>query len=330
MSKEAIDGPINPQYKINQIIQTDRFLSHLSGIDNVEPALGGVSHEVFRITSDGKRYYVKKRGINFAKIPEISSNPADIINEYNALTIFNEFTPDNFPQVLSINENQFYLVLSDSMPKGELLEKLFLDNKVTAQTIFNVGNTLKRIHSTASQYTQDIRPEGDNRHYEKKLQDRFGYRQNNALNELIDDLRNTQRHLILGDTAPKNIGVNYGGENITFFDLEDAHQGNIVFDYGYLLGHILLHTFTSPKVATESINSFTQGYGNTNFKDETVKRIVLGIMLYRLDSVIPYPVPNIHVDDKVNVQERIESLLISKLDKSTWPNLINELNYGKN
>jgi len=65
-------------------------------------------------------------------------------------------------------------------------------------------------------------------------------------------------------------------------------KGNIVFDYGYLLGHIALHTLTSPEKIMASMEAFMKGYGETDFKEETVKKIALGSMLYRLDSIVPY------------------------------------------
>ena len=87
--------------------------------------VGGVAHQVFQIRSGSNKYYLKIRGDKFATIPEITCNPADIAIEHKALIKFNQIAPDNFPQVLSFNENLHYLILSDAIPDGEKMEDLF-------------------------------------------------------------------------------------------------------------------------------------------------------------------------------------------------------------
>ncbi len=324
-SSEFSSDPLD----IINTINHDPFLSKLPHVDNVVRVSGGVVHHVYQITSDEKRYYLKIRGATFAQIPEISCNPDDIINEYNALILLGGMSPENFPRAMSFNSGKSYLVLSDAMPDGELLEKLFLEGRVTSDIMFHLGATLKKIHSLSRSYNDDLRANGDTAHYEKKLLDRFGYRQNPVLDGMVDDLRREDRQLILGDVAPKNIGVNNEGKLFIFFDLEDAHRGNAIFDYGYLIGHILLHTFTFPESAIEDIEAFCKGYNSDQFDEGMIKKIALGIILYRLGSIVPYQT-NLTSSQKLIIQQRIERILSNKLISKPWGEIISTIRYEEN
>lgn len=307
---------------VRDIIRTDSFLARLPGADEVSPVPGGVSHSVYLMRCGEARYFLKIRGDRFARIPEILCNPDDIAVEYAALSLFHELASENFPRVLAFDEKRHYMVLSDAMPNGVKLEAMFLQHTVTSPILFTFGQTLKQIHVLASTYRQDLRMSGDQGHYDIKLQHRFGYRHNHVLDRLVISLREQgNRHLILGDVAPKNIGVNDGGTRFIFFDLEEAHRGDAVFDYGYFLGHILVHTITMPLLAEEAINSYIRGYGEPDFDEGMVKQIALGTVLYRLGSIIPYPTclsPN----QRIVAQKQIEDALLLNLTKTTWGEIL--------
>lgn len=317
----------NISQEVINIVSHDTFISSLPRVDELAPVLGGVAHHVYQITSGRERFYLKIRSDRFVRTPQITCNPADIAIEHRALTVFHQISPENFPQVLSFNQNKFYMVLSDAISNGEKLETLFLEEKVTPTMLFNLGRNLRKIHDRSRTYTQGLREDDDKARYEELLQHRFGYRHHLVLDELIDQLRKQGgRQLVLGDASPKNIGANNNGELFIFFDLETAHKGDTVFDFGYLLGHVAIHTFASPQISVEAIQSFSNGYGVHDFNEGTVKKIALGIMLYRLGSIIPYP---LHLTDeqKVLAQKRIESVLSYNLGIATWPEVISLLQY---
>lgn len=281
-------GAVQPEVDVDNILDSDDFLLSLPHIDGISPVMGGVAHQVFEIRSGDKRYYLKIRGDRFASIPEITCNPADIVFEYRALTAFHQVAPDNFPQVLAFDEDRHYLLITDAMPNGEKLENLFLKGKVTPTMLFNFGRTLTRIHAASSSCQDALRDGGNHVYYHTVLGHRFGYRHHPVLDGLVQSFSALDnKQLILGDVSPKNIGVNNNGELFIFFDLETAHQGDVVF--AYFLGHILVHSLASAETALVDVESYTQGYGQHDFDDLMVKRIALGTMLYRLRSTIPYP-----------------------------------------
>lgn len=313
--------------EIMGIVHNDHFISSLSEIEEISAVSGGVAHSVYKISSGQERFYLKIRRDHFVQVPQITCNPADISIEHKALKTFHEVAPENFPQVLSFNQDRFYMVLSDAVPHGQKLEDLFLNDQVTPGMLFNLGTTLRKIHDLSMPCVQGLREDNDRQKYEELLQHRFGYRHNLVLDELSDHLRKLgNRRLVLGDGSPKNIGANNDGELFIFFDLETAHKGDVVFDYGYLLGHIAIHTFTSPQRAVENIQAFAKGYGVQTFSEEMTKRIALGIMLYRLGGIIPYPL-HLNDEEKQEAQRRIETVLPLNLGVASWPEVINLLQF---
>ena len=316
--------------EISSILASDNFLLSLPKINNVLKISGGVAHQVFQINAGINRYYLKIRGDRFASIPEIACNPKDIEIEYRALESFHQVAPDNFPKVFNFNQDKNYLILEDAMPNGEKLEDLFLKGKTTPQMFFNFGQTLAKIHDASSSCKKPIRINGDRAYYKTVLGHRFGYRNNPILDSLIESLSALKnKQLILGDVSPKNIGVNDNGKNFMFFDLETVHQGDTVFDYAYFLGHILIHNLTSSSANLEDVTEYMKGYGDHKFEELMVKRIALGIMLYRLRSIVPYPT-RLNAIQATEVERNIESLLPHDLTKLDWPKAISLIRYEQN
>ncbi|OGH16143.1 MAG: hypothetical protein A3C30_02880 [Candidatus Levybacteria bacterium RIFCSPHIGHO2_02_FULL_40_18] len=318
MEKEAIKSSFLPYPDIPPIIELDPFLATLRKIEKITPLYDGVAHCLFRVQADGKSFFLKIRGDHFPRIPEIITNPEDIKNEYKALSIYGSLLPDNFPQVVSFNNNAHYLITSDATFNGELFLETLVRGDVTREIAFSLGRTLRSIHDSTGQHTEDLRSEGDSFHYDQKLLHRFGFLRNVGLDEMVQRLRQEERQLVLGDPAPKNIGMNNDGSLFVFFDLEDAHQGNPVFDYGYLLGHIILHNCLMPGKAMDLIQGYTGGYNGHAYDEDMVKKIALGTIRYRLAGRIPYEAPNIPFDLRSDILGSIENFLSVDLGKVNW------------
>jgi len=171
MNKETLSPYTTPR-EVKDIVARDRFLSSCKQIHEVSPVSGGVAHHVYRVRTDSDIFYLKIRGNRFAQMPEIACNPVDICNEKKALMVFNEISPENFPRILSFNEEKFYMILTNALPNGELLQDLLLKGDISESMLFNLGGTLKNIHQRSMFYQQDIRKNGDSQHYEKKLSQR--------------------------------------------------------------------------------------------------------------------------------------------------------------
>lgn len=330
MNKEYSNRTEAIPQEISSILASDNFLLSLPEINNVLKISGGVAHQVFQINAGINRYYLKIRGDRFASIPEITCNPKDIEIEYRALESLHQVAPDNFPKVFNFNKDKNYLILEDAIPNGEKLEDLLLRGETVPQMFFNFGQTLAKVHDASSLCKEPVRIDGDQAYYKTVLGHRFGYRNNPTLNSLIKSLSALQdKQLILGDVSPKNIGVNDNGTNFMFFDLETAHQGDIVFDYAYFLGHILIHNLTSSSTNLYDAMEYMKGYGDHKFEELMVKRIALGTMLYRLRSIVPYPT-RLNASQTADVEKKIESILPYDLTKIDWPKTISLICYEQN
>lgn len=316
--------------EVREIIKNDSFLLNLPEIQSVNRVPGGVAHHVYQISDGISRYYVKIRGEHFASIPSIICNPADIENEYQALMIFAEALPQHFPRVLSFNGSGHYLILSDVIQDGETMETMLLNKEVPDCLYYEFGHTLRRIHGATSTNHNSIRPTGDEEYYQTVLNHRLGYRNDPVLNSAIERLSNLpNRQIILGDPSPKNIGVQNSGQLLTFFDLETAHLGNPEFDFAYALAHMMLHAIDDKDLMLKTVDEFLEGYGVTHYDQLLIRQITLGIILYRLNSIIPYPLA-LTDEQKVLAERHVESMLHRVQEKESWSDIINMLfQYGQ-
>jgi len=276
-------------HDVRDITCKDLFLGSLSGEGSVTPVNGGVAHRVYQISHGSDSYYLKIRGNRFASIPSISCDPHDIDHEHTALQRFGAVVPTIVPHVYSFNPDKHYLILSDVIGDGQKMEDILDHDGVPEKLFRQYGATLRTIHDATKDIQDSIRPGGDTEYYQRVLGHRFGSLNHPILNALMSELSSMPRQLILADFAPKNIGVPVKSKLLTVFDLETAHQGNAVFDFGYAFAHVILHTIDDPSMMAQAIQNFLEGYGTQHtFDPNLVKKIIHGILLYRLNSVIPY------------------------------------------
>ncbi|PIS04896.1 MAG: hypothetical protein COT81_03950, partial [Candidatus Buchananbacteria bacterium CG10_big_fil_rev_8_21_14_0_10_42_9] len=141
-----------------------------------------------------------------------------------------------------------------------------------------------------------------------------------------------ERSLILGDLSPKNLGLVSG--ELRICDLDTAHRGNPIFDIGFFIGHVYLHSLEHEYPAAQYVKEFLRTY---HPEDETdaippeddllLKRIVLGTLLYRLNNkMVPYPL-DISEEEKVKVVAEINNLLKSNL--LDWETIESQIHYAK-
>jgi hypothetical protein len=310
----------------NNIIQNP----HIYGVPNItsaKVATGGVVHSVWELETEKGKFYLKIRGYRFAKIPEIETYPSNIVYEYKALELLGNLMPDNFPQVAYINPDEGVLIVTDAIPDGESFETLLRGQRVTQEILGTLGETLKKIHNSCKSISKSIRKNEDNEFFQEKLEHKLGYKNNPVLDDIVQEMTFYQpRQIIIGDPSPKNIGVNNNGSLFTFFDLEDVHRGNVVFDVGFLVGHIILHTHNNIQKAVAYVESFLRGYEDRHLETRLVKAIALGAIMYRLDSfVIPYSI-DLSDEAKSSMLESMENiLLIPDLDSLSWYELVRKI-----
>lgn len=261
-------------------------------ISSIRKVSGGLVHHVYKVTREDNSYYLKVRGSTFAALPSIVSNPKEIIYEKLALEIFSNAIPDVFPHVIAFNGAKSALLMTDVNPSECTLAKSFDNGLVNSGTLKSIGNTLGRVHRELQKVPAEIRATGEQEQYELNLNRRLLGSNNPVLDNVAQKLRKLPRQLILGEISPKNVGVN-NNDQITFFDLETAHMGNTIFDVGYLLGHIMLHSFYYPGKMSEFTDAVLTGYEEEQLEfnryDPLLWNIAAAAILYRLENkVVPY------------------------------------------
>ncbi|MFC1627439.1 aminoglycoside phosphotransferase family protein [Patescibacteria group bacterium] len=320
---EARDSSLSAFDKIAQEISgfSDKF--GLPEISSVEKVSGGVAHHVYRLETGQENFFLKIRGDRFSTIPEIEINPKDIEFEHRSLELLGSFLPDNIVKPVFFDKERNFMILQDAMPNGETLETEFLNNNVSGETTAVMGELLREIHERTSDVVDPVRKLDDRDFYDLKLQHRFSYRKDPVLNSTIESLQMRNRQIVLGDFSPKNVAVNDGGEHLVLFDLEDVHQGNPVVDVAFGAGHIIVHSLDDSEKAINLTEHFLKAYGE-NSQDHTLKALTIGVLMYRLDSVIPYPVQV--GERKMRIINQAESLLADfQLPTINWHDLINRL-----
>lgn len=289
----------------------------------LEPISGGLVHHVYRLVSSDKPMYLKIRGSAFSTLPDIQVNPTDIQYEKKAMDLLDQKLPGMFPHVLAYYEYDHALLMTDVIPSGFTLERSFNSGTVSEEIMHACGKAVAKFHKVV-EYSPPVRPDKDHISYSNNILYRLGYLGIPELDRAIERLEQMPRQLIFGDFSPKNIGINANNE-VTFCDLELVHSGNTIFDVSFLASHILLHS-KSVEEGTCKLESFLVSYlsdAHTDFDEELLKILILGIGLFRLDNpIIPYSLP-MGETEKKNRALKIKEIISS--DIKSWFQIIERM-----
>lgn len=286
----------------------------------------GVVHHVWELDTAQGKFYLKIRGDRFARVPEIRTEPRNICYEFKATRLLHATLPAVFPRPVYFDEASASLITADVIRDGATLESMLLAGDADTHTVQNLGRSLRFIHHACHGMTESIHENHDRDFFNDKLRHKLGFRSHPILQEVIVELSHCQpRQLIVGDPSPKNIGVSNHGRHIAFFDLEDVHRGNTVFDFGFMLGHLILHGLNDVFYAQSLATGFLQGYGDPTDGGRLAKAIALGTMLYRLHSIIPYCV-GFPQEAGRDLSQRVEAMLHEvKNGDISWQSIIARL-----
>jgi hypothetical protein len=314
---------INPEAIVNEVVR-DPLSFGVPKVVSVAPVSGGVAHYVYRLKTQGGRFYLKVRAEHLPLLPSIGINPRDIVFEYRALLLLGRLLPAYFPEVVYFDPERCFLILTDAMPgerhEGYTLEQLLLEKRVKFSSLYRMGQALRAIHDSAGELSESIRPDDDKEFFKRKLQHRFGFQNNRTINAAIRGLSVEQpRPIILGDPSPKNVG----GESVIFFDLEDVHRGCVVFDVGFVIGHLILHAHDDSQRAAAYVARFMQGYRNAHVLEASLTKVIaVGTAMYRLTSIIPYPIDLSKADKATLIKQMGAMLEDLESGETRWAALI--------
>ena len=251
-------------------------------IKDMEPALKGTINFVYKLTGEKQNYYMKHRKDFCKNFPGIKIDPQDLAHEVNVLHVMHDAYPQNFPYVVFFDNSENFCVMTDVVQSGFDLADGFNNKKLLSEDFYALGKTVGALHFTLKNEHRCDRT-NDLEIYNLNLDYKFGKNAHSA--HIIDALNAEPKQMILGDLSPKNIG--YNNSQFVFYDLEYSHQGNALYEAGFLISHIMLHYSDDEELANH-VDAFKNGYTSSNAEIDVhsalLNKVVLGTMLYRIDN----------------------------------------------
>jgi 5-methylthioribose kinase len=286
---------------------------HLGKVTSLEPVSGGLVHHVIRVRAK-EDVYLKFRGDSYASLPHISTSPDIISSEARALSILNQHAGEYFPDILHFDRRLMFLLLSEVMPAGRNWAEDFKEKIVRNKDIEAFGVALGDIHFKTASFTSPVRRPNDYAFSRNQLKYTIGRSDHPLLVWASEEHLKRSTHLILGDVSPKNLFVRKGV--VRFCDFETVRQGCVVFDQGWAIAHLILHS-NDTDGALRSVRSFVEGYQKKNkilIDDPLMIPTICGVLLYRLDNdTIPYDL-SFNQREKEQMAKRILEALSNALD----------------
>jgi len=327
-----ITSPSVPASELPPLYQNARRLieQHLGTIRATEVVAGGLASHVYRVRGEKQKGIAKIMGGHFARLPHILIDPKAAEYEWEALQAMFELEKDTFPQPLAFDKAISMILMTDIIPNGKTLEQRLENRVVTSEEMVDVGRTVARIHNKLADFDGSFRDGHDEEDYKKGLQYRFGYQGNIVLDDVVRQLDHEPTQLILGDLSPKNIGQGQEGQ-VTMRDLKYFYRGNLMYVYGYLAGHILVHTLDDPTRSEAFVSSLLQGYRSEDVNLDTesmlLKRLTLGTVLYRLhNDIIPY---NVDLSPEAKLQKSVVVFNLLEKEALSWADITQALSRPK-
>ncbi|MEI7616225.1 MAG: phosphotransferase, partial [Actinomycetota bacterium] len=254
-----------------EILKSKGIIRKDSSFINV---MGGLVHDVRRIKSGNKIFYLKIRLDHFKTDKTIKIVPSDINFEKRAIELLmDKCHSGTVPKLIHTQDN--FLLLEDVKNSNtKCVYDMLYGQKINSKEVWQIGREMRQFHQNSLKIKEKIRSQSDeNSLYGNYLYWRFGVWKNKDLNLLIEDLKEKcARQYIYGDFNPKNMFFSRG--RMRLIDLETFHKGNTIFDVGFFGGHILFHFLNNKPLAKELIEEYFSGYGlNVNDYDVALRLI---------------------------------------------------------
>ena len=268
---------------------------------SVQPLAGGVSSNIFRV-STSRAQYCLKQALPQLKVAKEWLAPVDrVFAEIDWLQTAAKIVPANVPIVLGVNRESKSFVMQYLGDEYVNWKTELLAGRAARGIAVQVGQMLGRIHAQTAQQTDLAqRFANDETFYAIRLEPYLeeAARQHPSLSghlkALIARTQSNLKVLVHGDVSPKNILLGPAGP--VLLDAECAWYGDPAFDVAFCLNHFFLkaaHRSEINAVLLSDAGDFLTAYlaeVTWETKAELEHRIITllpGLLLARIDGKSP-------------------------------------------
>ena len=229
---------------------------------------GGVSSEIYLVIDGASRFVVKQALGKLMVKDDWFADTSRNESEYDYIQYVSQIVPDSVPRVLHKGNGYFAMeYLSDGFEnwKEQLLGKMW-----EIEYAKTVGSLLAKIHSVSKGDAEAAkRFNNDQNFWDLRIEPYIVTtgKRHPELTSLFEEeatrLRNHKECLVHGDFSPKNILVSES--RLVALDCEVANFGDPVFDYCFLLDHLLLKALfhgSDGKDLRPLVECFMDAYGS--------------------------------------------------------------------
>jgi len=294
-----------------------------------EPLAGGVSSDIWKVTTEHGVYCVKQ-ALSRLKVAAVWEAPRERSHfEAEWMRVAAEIRPLNVPELIAEDLGRNLIVMRYLPPEQYPLWKAQLrDGNASPAFAASVAATLAAIHAaTAHKHEIATRFATDANFHAIRL---APYLEATAqahpvvaaqLGALVLRTAQTRKCLVHGDASPKNILA--GPHGPVLLDAECAWYGDPAFDLAFLLNHLLLKCIWTPQAAPAFLACFQLAastyldavtWEEPSALEMRTATLLPALMLARIDGKSPVEYITAE-DDKVLVRRFASRLLLEPTDE---------------
>jgi aminoglycoside phosphotransferase (APT) family kinase protein len=267
-----------------------------------EPLSGGVSSDIWLITTDNKQYCLK-RALSRLKVAQLWEAPVSRnAFEWDWFRTAGAVCPECVPPLVAHDPQAGLFVMGYLDPESFPVWKTQLrDGIIDEETAGGVAERLAQIHAATSNDEHVAREFAtDDAFFAIRLEPYLvatGLVHSDLadrLHSIVQETASTKRALVHGDVSPKNILV--GPRGPVFLDAECAWYGDPAFDPAFCLNHLLLKCLWRPQHAKAYLACFDR-FAATYLRgvsweprpgiEARIARLLPALLLARIDGKSP-------------------------------------------
>ena len=280
------ESSVVPYLTERNILQADSYLGNAT----VEVLTGGVSCTVLAVSNPEIDLVVKQA------LPELKTKAKWVadqrraIVEADAMKVYNAISPDNVPELIDCDEENFTLTMS-RLPRTCTNWKIdMLEGRIHPEMGEKLGRVLATWHNATATDVAIKEKFMEGELFEQLRVSPF-YRAVSAKNpnlqsvisELIDEITLEKIALVHGDFSPKNIMATIDQSPVVL-DFEVAHTGNPVFDLAFLSAHLLCKIIATDNQVDKELLAQTANEFLNKYSDTT--RLAISLNLHKHTALI--------------------------------------------